>query len=98
MQNLYVAKFTHQKHWEDFSTKREVYPIAIKESHQRWYLIALDKKDEKVKTFGLDRISNLIVTDTKFKPIRYNVEKERISACLRCRNLFSCRKSSTRIC
>lgn len=51
-------------------------PIAIKESQQRWYLVALDKKDEKVKTFGMDRISHLRVTDTKFKPIAYNVEKE----------------------
>ncbi|MFH6936012.1 helix-turn-helix transcriptional regulator [Flavobacterium sp. FlaQc-30] len=76
IQNLYITKFTHQKHWDDFSTNREVYPIAIKESHQRWYLIALDKKDNKVKTFGLDRISNLNITDTKFKPIKYNVEKE----------------------
>jgi len=76
IQNLYITKFTHQKHWDDFSTNREVYPIAIKESHQRWYLIALDKKDDKVKTFGLDRISNLNVTGTKFKPIKYNVEKE----------------------
>jgi proteasome accessory factor B len=39
-------------------------------------LVALDKKDETVKTFGLDRISNLKITDTKFKPIAYNVEKE----------------------
>jgi proteasome accessory factor B len=76
IQNLYITKFTHQKHWDDFSTNREVYPIAIKESHQRWYLIALDKKDDKVKTFGLDRISYLIVSDTKFKPFKYNVEKE----------------------
>lgn len=76
IQNLYVLKFTHQKHWEDFSTQREVKPIAIKESQQRWYLVALDKKDETVKTFGLDRISNLKITDNKFKPIAYNVEKE----------------------
>nr|WP_315234098.1 WYL domain-containing protein [uncultured Flavobacterium sp.] len=76
IQNLYVLKFTHQKHWEDFSTQRDVKPIAIKESQQRWYLVALDKKDDTVKTFGLDRISNLKITDTKFKPISYNVERE----------------------
>lgn len=76
VQNLYIIKFIHQKHWENKSTEREVHPIAIKESHQRWYLVALDKKDDLVKTFGLDRISNLIVTDIKFKPIKYNVEKE----------------------
>lgn len=76
IQNLYILQFSHRKHWEDFSTYREVKPIAIKESQQRWYLVALDKKDEVVKTFGLDRISNLKITDTKFKPISYNVEKE----------------------
>jgi len=76
IQNLYLLQFTYQKHWEDFSTKREVKPIAIKESQQRWYLVALDKKNDVVKTFGLDRISNLKFTDTKFKPFAYNVEKE----------------------
>jgi len=75
IQNSFILKFTHQKHWEDFSTQREVKPIAIKESQQRWYLVAWDKKDEKIKTFGLDRISNLHITDNNFKPISYNVEK-----------------------
>lgn len=76
IQNGVVLKFTHEKHWIDEITQREVKPIAIKESQQRWYLVALDKKDETVKTFGLDRISNLKITDTKFKPVAYNVEKE----------------------
>ena len=76
IQNRFVLQFTHQKHWDDFSTQREVYPIAIKEAQQRWYLVALDKKDEKVKTFGLDRITRLKITDSKFKPVKYNVEKE----------------------
>jgi proteasome accessory factor B len=76
IQNGYILKFTHKKHWEDDITQREVKPIAIKESQQRWYLVAWDKKDERIKTFGLDRISDLKITDTKFKPISYNVEKE----------------------
>lgn len=76
IQNCFILQFTHQKHWDDFNTQREVKPIAVKESQQRWYLVALDKKDNIVKTFGLDRISNLKITDTKFKPFNYNVEKE----------------------
>ena len=76
IQNGYILKFTHKKHWEDDITQREVKPIAIKESQQRWYLICWDKKDETVKTFGLDRISNLKITDIKFKPIAFYVEKE----------------------
>ena len=76
IQNANILQFTHHKHWIDEITQREVKPIAIKESQQRWYLVAWDKKDDRIKTFGLDRISNLKITDTKFKPIAYNVEKE----------------------
>lgn len=76
IQNLYILKFTHKKHWEDFTTQREVKPIAVKESQQRWYLVAWDKKDDRIKTFGLDRISDLKITDTKFRAISYNVENE----------------------
>lgn len=76
IQNRLILQFTHQKHWEDFSTQREVYPIAIKESQQRWYLVSLEKSTQTVKTFGLDRISNLKIMDTKFKPFAFNVEKE----------------------
>lgn len=76
IQNSFVLQFTHQKHWENFSTHREVYPIAIKEAQHRWYLVALDKKDDTVKTFGLDRITQLKITDSKFKPVKYIVEKE----------------------
>lgn len=76
IQNRYILQFTYQKHWEDYSTEREVKPIAIKESQQRWYLVALEIGSTTVKTFGMDRISDLKVTDTKFKPIAFNVEKE----------------------
>jgi predicted DNA-binding transcriptional regulator YafY len=76
IQNLAILQFTHQKHWDNFSTQREVKPIAIKESQQRWYLVALEIRTNTVKTFGLDRITNLKITDTKFKPIVYDVEKE----------------------
>ena len=76
IQNSSILKFNHKKHWEDYTSQGEVKPIAVKESQQRWYLVALDKKDDVVKTFGLDRISKLIITETKFKPIPYNVEKE----------------------
>ncbi len=76
IQNRYILQFTHQKHWEDFTTEREVYPIAIKEAQQRWYLVCLEKSTQIVKTFGLDRITELKITDTKYKPFAFNVEKE----------------------
>ncbi|KAB1156325.1 helix-turn-helix transcriptional regulator [Flavobacterium luteum] len=75
IQNLTIIQFTHQKHWDNFSTQRLVKPIAVKESQQRWYLVAFEISTNTVKTFGLDRISHLKITDTKFKPIAYNVVK-----------------------
>jgi predicted DNA-binding transcriptional regulator YafY len=47
---------------------RNVSPLALKESRYRWYLIALDKKDGHIKSFGLDRISDLEISSIKFNP------------------------------
>lgn len=76
IQNYLQISFTHTKFWDVEVTQRTVKPIAIKESQHRWYLIAQDNKDGMVKNFGFDRISDLRISDTKFKPIAYNVEKE----------------------
>jgi len=45
---------------------RRVEPYAIKEFRGRWYVIGKDKKDDKVKTFGLDRIEYLAMTAFRF--------------------------------
>ncbi|WP_320168127.1 WYL domain-containing protein [Mangrovibacterium marinum] len=60
------VQFTYQKFWDNFFTTRTVEPYALKEFKNRWYLVAKDKKDDKIKTFGLDRLSNLILSDMKF--------------------------------
>ncbi|AHW61048.1 Predicted DNA-binding transcriptional regulator YafY, contains an HTH and WYL domains [Draconibacterium orientale] len=60
------VQFTYQKFWDNFFTSRTVEPYALKEFKNRWYLVAKDKKDDKIKTFGLDRLSNLILSDIKF--------------------------------
>lgn len=75
IQNHLQVNFTHTKFWDMEVTKRSVKPIALKESQHRWYLIAYDNKDGMIKNFGLDRISDFRITDTKFKPISYNLEK-----------------------
>ncbi len=68
IQNKKEVTFTHQKFWEEQQTKRAVEPLAVKEYSHRWYLVAKDKKDGKVKTFGLDRISDFQITDKQFRP------------------------------
>lgn len=75
IQNNFQIAFTHTKFWDMDITQRTVKPIAIKESQHRWYLIAQDNKDGSVKNFGFDRISNLKILDSKFKPIVFDVEK-----------------------
>lgn len=75
IQNHLQVTFTHTKFWDMEITTRTVKPIAIKESQHRWYLIADDTKDGNIKNFGLDRISDFRISETKFKPIIYNVNK-----------------------
>jgi predicted DNA-binding transcriptional regulator YafY len=67
IQNKRITKFEHYKYWDETLTPRTVHPLALKESQGRWYLLAIDTKDNKFKTFGLDRISDLDIAKTKFK-------------------------------
>lgn len=73
--NRLRIEFIHQKFWEDFSTIRTVEPYALKEFKNRWYLVAKDQKDDKIKTFGLDRLSSLTITKTKFtRPETFTID------------------------
>ena len=76
IQNHLQISFTHTKFWDEEITNRNVKPIAIKESQHRWYLIAFDNKDGNIKNFGFDRISDLRISDIKFKSIPFDMEKE----------------------
>jgi predicted DNA-binding transcriptional regulator YafY len=59
-------KCEYQKFWDSEPNKRLLMPLALKENQQRWYLVAIDNNDQKLKTFGLDRISNLSYADHGF--------------------------------
>ncbi len=71
IQNKLILKFEHCKYWNENVTQRTVHPLGLKESLGRWYLLAVDTKDAHLKTFGLDRISNLEITKSRFKE-KYN--------------------------
>lgn len=73
IKNHFIIKFAHQKYWEDETTQRMVEPYSLKEFKSRWYLLAKDKKDNRVKSFGLDRIQNLLITNQMFEnPKNFN--------------------------
>jgi len=68
--------FSYHKFWEDSISNRTVEPYALKEFKNRWYVLAKDLKDSNVKSFALDRIENLEITNRKFKQSKkYNVEE-----------------------
>ncbi len=56
IKNRIVLELKHQKFDDDLPSMREVAPYALKESRGRWYLVAKDMADKRIKTFGLDRI------------------------------------------
>ena len=79
IENNLEVNFTHQKFWETNSVKktRTVNPLALKEARNRWYLIGQDQKDNKVKSFGLDRISNVEISNKKFQhPEEFNPDEK----------------------
>ncbi len=76
IKNHFVIRFNYLKYYEGEISKREVEPYALKEFKSRWYLLAKDLKDEKTKTFGLDRIAELEIGKKRFEwPLDFNVNK-----------------------
>ena len=75
-----IVSFSYQKYDENQPEKRTVVPYALKESQNRWYLLATDFSVEKkltsksllayhemptIKSFALDRISTVEIHHTK---------------------------------
>lgn len=76
IKNHFKISFTYHKYWQNEFSKRNSEPYALKEFKNRWYLLANDLKDNVVKTFGMDRISELTITRHKFKvPKEFNVNE-----------------------
>lgn len=76
IKNRFKIKFTYQKFWEEENSQRLVEPYALKEFKNRWYVMAKDSKDRTIKSFALDRLSNLEITNQTFQyPDNYNIEQ-----------------------
>lgn len=61
------VRITYQKYWEEALSNYLLDPLALKEYRSRWYLIALDNKDRCIKSFALDRLTELVITHKGFK-------------------------------
>lgn len=74
IKNKFQIIFTYQKYWEDELTHRIAEPYALKEFKNRWYVLANDLKDNQVKSFALDRLTDLEITKKRFQfPKDFNV-------------------------
>lgn len=74
-----VISFNYQKFYDNNAQRRVVEPYALKEFRHRWYLLAKEHlpKDGNtiMKTFGLDRMSNLEIKSKSFKKEPYSPQK-----------------------
>lgn len=66
IKNRRQIEFSYHKFIDEEAGKRSVHPFALKEFSNRWYLMAKDLKDDKLKSFALDRMSELEPGTKKF--------------------------------
>ena len=72
-----LITFSYLKHWDTTAKNRTIEPYALKEFRNRWYLIGNEfhNGNFKLKTFGLDRISNLETLHRSFHKWEIDIEK-----------------------
>ncbi len=76
IKNNFQIRFSYHKYWEDEITERIVEPYALKEFKNLWYVLSKDLKDNIVKTFALDRLSELDISKKKFQfPENFDINK-----------------------
>ncbi len=76
IKNKKVISLEYTKHWENVAHKKVLEPYAVKEFRNRWYLLANEQDGSEffIKTFGLDRISNLDIHQKTFEKEEIEVE------------------------
>lgn len=76
IKNSKTISCNYTKYWENVPRRKVLEPYALKEFRNRWYLLAneIDGKDFFVKTFGLDRISDLEIHNKTYKKQNVDVE------------------------
>lgn len=63
IRNNRIVTFEYSSFVTGNSKSRIVSPLLLKEYRNRWYLISFDESKKDIITFGLDRMSVLVLTD-----------------------------------
>ena len=75
IKNNLQVNFLYQKFWEDKVSLKLVDPYGVKEFRNRWYLVGKDSAINEIRIYGLDRLTELNITKTKFiYPADFTVE------------------------
>jgi proteasome accessory factor B len=67
-----ILLLQYQKFIEDSISNRQLIPLALKESQNRWYLVAMEQNI--IKTFALDRILDCEISKSKFSTPNIDVK------------------------
>ncbi len=65
IKNTLQIKFKYHSFWKSEEVKC-VEPYGLKEFRNRWYIVANDTKSKSIKTFSLDRLSDLEIIKKQF--------------------------------
>lgn len=68
IKNRRQIQFLYFKFSDLQESRRTINPYLLKEFKKRWYVLGCDQRDKQIKSFGLDRISELDVTRRTFPP------------------------------
>ena len=76
IKNSKTISFQYRKYGEETSHKKVLQPYALKEFRNRWYLLAneVEGKDFFLKTYGLDRITELDIHNKFFVKQEIDIE------------------------
>lgn len=77
IRNCQRIRFQHDNYHSGKSKKYQMKPYLIKEYQGRWYVVGVVSGMEEVRTFGLDRISELEILTKTFVPDQSLSLKER---------------------
>lgn len=75
IKNKRVINLIYKKFGQFNTTQRHVHPYFLKEYRNRWYLVALDDKSQRIKIFALDRIVRIDDSRIDFQE-KLNLDKK----------------------
>lgn len=61
-----MVLFSHKNYWKSKEYQYREMPLCLKLYKLRWYLVSMNEKAKKIRTFSLDRIKELEILDKTF--------------------------------